>query len=66
MNKKFAVAVITVVLLGLGAFALAVPSCTNWMKQANGTYWRTCVDDNGNQYCEQTVDLKTVTRVKCQ
>ncbi len=44
----------------------AVPSCTDWMQQTDGTYWRTCVDDQGRQYCEQTVDKKTITRVKCQ
>lgn len=29
----------------------AAPSCTDWMKQDNGTYWIECVDDNGNSHC---------------
>jgi hypothetical protein len=47
--------------------ALAVDSCSVWMKQADGTFWRSCVDDNGHQYC-QTADSegKNVTRVACK
>lgn len=28
--------------------SLAAPSCTEWMPQDDGSYFRTCVDDNGN------------------
>ena len=40
-------------------------SCTKWMKQDDGSYWRTCVDDKGTQYCEVSRDGK-VTRVSCR
>jgi hypothetical protein len=54
------------VILMIPVSLFAVPSCTDWTLQTDGTYWRTCVDDQGRQYCEQTVDKKTITRVKCQ
>jgi hypothetical protein len=60
------------VCVGLGAafsmnstVAIAEPSCTNWMKQSDGSSWRTCVDDKGRQYCEQSKDGH-VTRVSCK
>lgn len=46
--------------------AVAADSCTDWLKQSDGTYWRTCVDDNGRQYCQQlSADGKTISTVKC-
>ncbi|MGA3174488.1 MAG: hypothetical protein ABSE25_08725 [Syntrophorhabdales bacterium] len=39
-------------------------SCTDWMLQDNGCYWRTCVDSQGSQYCEQCCG-KNCSRVKC-
>lgn len=44
--------------------ALAAPSCTNWLQQSDGSYFRTCVDDNGTQYCEQAKN-GVVSRVRC-
>jgi hypothetical protein len=48
--------------------ALATPaledSCSKWMKQEDGSYWRTCVDANGRQYCEVSKNGH-VSRVKC-
>lgn len=47
------------------AFAEA-DSCTNWMRQPNGTEWRTCVDSQGHQYCEEkSADGKSISRVSC-
>lgn len=48
----------------IGTLAFAVPSCSVWLKQPDGTWWRTCVGDDGRQYCEWS-DGKTVTRVSC-
>jgi hypothetical protein len=45
--------------------ALAVPSCTAWMKQTDGSYFRTCVDDKGRQYCEVSKNGR-VSRVACR
>lgn len=39
-------------------------SCTGWMLQPNGCYWRTCVDSQGRQYCEQCCG-QNCSRVKC-
>lgn len=44
--------------------ALAVPSCTDWMKQNDGSYFRTCVDDSGKQYCESSYKGH-ISRVSC-
>ena len=54
-------------LMSAGISALAADSCSVWMKQANGTFWRTCVDDKGHQYC-QTADAqgKNVSTVSCK
>jgi hypothetical protein len=49
----------------IGTVALAAPSCTGWMKQPDGSYWRTCVDDKGRQYCEQSKNGR-VSRVSCR
>jgi hypothetical protein len=44
--------------------AMAADSCSTWMKQADGSYWRTCVDDNGRQYCQVSVN-NVITTVSC-
>jgi hypothetical protein len=59
-----------VVLLLLAGLAVAgsakpSPSCSNWMKQADGSSWRTCVDDNGRQYCEVEKN-GYISRVSCK
>jgi hypothetical protein len=42
-------------------------SCT-CSQQPNGTFWCTCVDNNGNRYCLscRTQDSSTCTRVSCR
>jgi hypothetical protein len=49
----------------ISTIALAAPSCTGWMKQPDGSYWRTCVDDKGRQYCEQSKNGH-ISRVRCK
>jgi hypothetical protein len=63
--KKILFALCFAAVILAASFALAVPSCTNWMLQTDGSYFRTCVDDNGNQYCEQSKN-GTVSRVSCK
>ncbi len=63
-HRKLLLSLVALALVASATAALAVPSCTDWMKQPNGTSWRTCVDDNGKQYCEESKNGK-VTRVKC-
>jgi len=60
--KKLSIVALT--LLSLSSPAAAVPSCTVWMAQSDGSEWRTCVDDNGNQYCERKYN-GYITRVAC-
>ncbi len=52
MKRTLSILAYLLVLLA-GTFAFPTPSCTLWMKQTNGTYFRTCVDDKGTQYCEE-------------
>lgn len=56
---------IALLLAALSGAALAADSCSNWMKQADGSEWRTCVDDGGRQYCEQKKDGH-ISRVSCK
>ena len=44
--------------------AVLEASCSNWLKQDDGSYWRTFVDDAGRQYCEVSKDGH-ISRVKC-
>jgi hypothetical protein len=46
-------------------FAVAADSCTDWMWQPDGSYWRTCVDSQGKQYCQVKKDGK-ISRVDCK
>jgi len=41
--------IVSAILSLTASFAAAAPSCTNWMKQPDGSQWRTCVDDKGKQ-----------------
>lgn len=62
-------------LLLLAGFAVTVvgankvpapsPSCSEWMKQSDGSSWRTCVDDQGRQYCEVEKNGR-ISRVSCR
>lgn len=43
-----------------------VDSCTGWIQQSNGCYWRECVKPNGDVYCEQCCGKGACSRVKCE
>lgn len=45
--------------------AVADDSCTEWSRQDDGTYFRTCVDQDGHQYCQQDDGQGHITRVSC-
>lgn len=55
---------VSALLFAQGA-AYAAPSCTDWVRQSDGSYFRTCVDDNGKQYCEELKD-RSISRVSCK
>jgi hypothetical protein len=42
----------------LSSAALADPTCGNWEWQADGSYWRQCVNDDGSQHCYTATDSK--------
>jgi hypothetical protein len=64
MGKLFLA--LAVLAMGLSsAMVRAAPSCTGWMKQNDGSYWRTCVDDKGRQYC-QVSRRGYISRVSCR
>ncbi len=53
----------------LSVFGIITPasaSCT-CSKQTNGTYWCTCVDNNGRRYCLscRSTDTSSCSRVNC-
>ncbi len=58
-------AIIAAMLTLTGTLAYAAPSCTDWMLQSDGSYFRTCVDDQGRQYCESSSNGH-VSRVSCR
>jgi hypothetical protein len=60
----FVAAGAALLLAGIAPAAQAKPSCTGWMKQTDGSYFRTCVDDKGTQYCESKKNGR-VTKVSC-
>jgi len=45
--------------------AFATPSCIPWELQPDGSYFRTCVDDQGRQYCESAKNGH-ISRVSCR
>lgn len=66
MNKKYYWSfMLSLILSGWLGYALAEPSCTTWLKQPDGTEFRTCVNDAGKQYCEQKNKDGTISAVKC-
>lgn len=60
---KFVFLVLLVSPLIIG-HAYAAPSCSNWLEQSDGSFWRTCVDDNGSQYCELSKN-GIISKVSC-
>jgi hypothetical protein len=59
---------IIVALYLLSSVALAVPSCTNWMVQADGSYWRECVNDDGSRHCYRAANGNgsNATEISCR
>ena len=56
--------VLALAAMALSSSAVAAPQCTDWLQQSDGSFWRTCVDDNGRQYCERMYN-NYITRVAC-
>jgi hypothetical protein len=48
--------------------AFAADSCTVWMWQKAGLYWRKCVDSKGVSYCQEADDAngKNARTVVCK
>ena len=46
----------------------AAPSCSNWLRQSDGTYWRECVNDDGTTHCYSATDGNGAgaTEVSCK
>ena len=61
---------LTTALLGMmltASTGIAADSCSVWMWQKDGLYWRQCVRDNGTRYCQEADDAKgtNVRTVPC-
>lgn len=52
------VKLLCVILLLATLSTFADDSCTKWMWQRAGLYWRECVDAKGNTYCQEADDEK--------
>ena len=65
MKTKVLTALIALFSFSFVTQVMAEPSCTEWSQQNDGSYWRTCVGDDGRQYCESSYN-DYITRVKCQ
>lgn len=60
----------TMALLGMmlvASMGIAADSCSDWLWQKDGLYWRQCVRDNGTRYCQEADDAKgrNVRTVPC-
>ena len=51
-------------LTSVPGLAHAAPSCTEWMRQKDGSSERVCVDDKGRRYCESLKNGK-ISRISC-
>jgi len=65
MRRYLSPAIVFALLAALAAAAFAKPECTDWVRQKDGSHFRTCVGDDGRQYCEKLVD-RVATRVSCR
>lgn len=65
MNYRNFFYALIIALSASSPMALAEPSCTNWITQSDGSQWRTCVGDDGKQYCEVAKDGH-ISRVSCK
>jgi hypothetical protein len=68
MRLRLRTVMIFSALLGLSSgAALADPSCSDWMKQSDGSWWRECVNDDGTTHCYSATDDTgaNATEVSC-
>lgn len=67
MNDSFAKVAFLGALLSISTAANAVATCTAWLLQTDKSEFRTCVGDDGRQYCEQRwrKNNKTIKTVSC-
>lgn len=56
--------ILIMALAGLSASNSVVPTCGPWIPQTNGTYWRMCIDEQNQQYCEMRSG-RIVQRINC-
>jgi hypothetical protein len=56
--------VLLIALAGATGSNNVMPSCGPWIPQTNGTYWRMCVDEHNQQYCESRSG-RLIRRITC-
>jgi hypothetical protein len=56
--------VLLMALAGVSGSHNVTPSCGPWIPQTNGTYWRMCIDEQNQQYCESRSG-RTIQRINC-
>ena len=63
--KVLMTAIMAALLCASVTMTYAAPSCSNWMRQSDGSSWRICVGDDGRQYCEQSKNGR-ISRISCR
>jgi hypothetical protein len=54
LKTRFTLALLAMMLIA--SMGIALDSCSVWMWQKDGLYWRQCVRDNGTRYCQEADD----------
>ena len=54
LRTRFAIVLLGMMLVS--SMGIAVDSCSDWLWQKDGLYWRQCVRDNGTRYCQEADD----------
>jgi hypothetical protein len=72
-NRTFCMMIGAALLLAGGLAAYANPSCSAWMLQQDGSWWRECVNDDGSMHCytcpsgsDPSHDTTPCYEIKCQ
>lgn len=65
LKTRFTMMLLAMMLVA--SMGIAADSCSVWMWQKDGLYWRQCVRDNGTRYCQEADDAKgtNVRTVPC-
>lgn len=66
-NSRLAPALIVLMAALIATPAAALPACTAWLVQEDGSYWQQCVNDDGSERCFKATDASGAhkTEIAC-